>query len=67
MENREYTTPIKKKDHLYTIEAWEEIINDGGIMDEDGFGYWVKDGYASRDKVFETTQLDATHVVWYNK
>jgi hypothetical protein len=40
---------------------------DGCICDDDGFGYWVKDGLKSFDDVFSTEQLDATHVVWYNK
>ena len=32
-----------------------------------GNGYWVKDGYKSKDEVFSTEQKDATHVVWYMK
>ena len=64
-----YTKKLDKDldDDIYTIEEWESAVNDGWITDDDGSGYWVKDGLKSRDEVFSTPQLDATHVVWYNK
>jgi hypothetical protein len=52
---------------IYTIEEWNKVVDTGWITDDDGSGYWVKDGLKSRDEVFSTPQLDATHVVWYNK
>ena len=54
-------------DDIYTIEEWNIAVEDGWIGNSDGRGYWVKDGFASRDEVFSTPQLDATHVIWYNK
>lgn len=64
-----YTEKIPKSEYrfLKTVEVWEDYEDNGGIVDEDGFGYWVKDGYASRDDVFSTPKLDATHVIWHNK
>jgi hypothetical protein len=38
-----------------------------GFSNYDGSGYWVKDGKKSRDEIFSTPRLDATHIVWYNK
>lgn len=58
---------ITNKDNIYTVEEWKESINYGDITDDDGTGYWVKDGYISTDEVFSTFQRDATHVIWYNK
>ena len=64
-----YTKKLDKDwdDDIYTIEEWNNAINDGWITDDDGSGYWVKDGLKSSDEVFSTPQLDATHIVWYNK
>ncbi len=58
---------VTNKDDVYTIEQWKDSVDDGMLTDDDGTGYWVKDGYSSSDEVFSTDQLDATHVVWFNK
>lgn len=64
-----YTKKLDKDwdDDIYTIEEWDKAVDDGWITNDDGSGYWVKNGLKSRDEVFSTPQLDATHVVWYNK
>jgi ribose-phosphate pyrophosphokinase len=64
-----YVEPIDSRwdDDIYTIEQWNKVLSDGWIHNDDGSGYWVKDGMKSSDEVFSTGQLDATHVVWYNK
>lgn len=64
-----YTEPLDKDwdDDIYSVEKWNEAVKDGWFNTYDGHGYWVKDGLKSRDEVFSTPQLDATHVVWYNK
>ncbi len=66
-KGRQYGEEIEKGTDLYTIEEWNEIVSSGGIINDDGFGYWCKDGKESRDHVFDTPQKDATHVAWYNK
>ena len=53
--------------YLVTVEGFLEDVENGSIMDEDGCGYWVKDGKRSNSDVFSTDQEDATHVIWYNK
>ena len=52
---------------LFTVEEWKEAVESGDFNMFDGVGYWVKDEKESDDEVFSTPQLDATHVVWYNK
>jgi hypothetical protein len=51
----------------YTLEQFNEAVDEGYITDDDGIGHWVKDGFESRDDVFNSLPLDATHVMWYNK
>lgn len=66
-----YTVPLDlttdSELDIYTVEEWEQAIKEGAFCNYDGNGYWVKDGLESRDEVFSTPKLDATHVVWYNK
>ena len=68
MENR-YVEKLKIDidDDIYTVKEWREALDMGLFWTYDGFGYWCKDGYRSKDEVFSTLQLDATHVIWYNK
>ena len=64
-----YTKKLDKEwdDDIYTVEEWIRAVKDGCFCNFDGSGYWVKGGLKSNDEVFSTPQLDATHVVWYNK
>jgi hypothetical protein len=55
------------KGRLYTVEDWNQSVEDGDMDSDDGTGYWCRDGMRSDEEVFRTEQLDATHVVWYNK
>lgn len=67
---REYDTDITKQSYgdLYTVDEWKISVENGWIMDDDGSGYWVKDGLECRDcDVFYSEPKDATHVMWYNK
>lgn len=67
---RAYTKDITKQKYgdLYTVDEWKESVENGWIMDDDGSGYWVKDGLECRDcDVFYSEPKDATHVMWYNK
>lgn len=63
---RVYSTKVSNRDLIH-VDQWETLLDEGMIIDEDGFGYWVKDGFSSKDDPFKTEQLDATHVAWYNK
>jgi hypothetical protein len=67
MKEREYTGEVYEFADVFTVEEWESSVNEGFFIDYDGSGYWVKDGKSSRDEVFSTPPLDATHVAWYNK
>ena len=66
-EERDYDTVLDKEDDVMTVEDWLNAVKDGCFHNEDGCGYWVKDGLGCDDEVFNSTPLDATHVVWYNK
>jgi hypothetical protein len=68
ISNRIYNIPLDPEfdDDIYTLEEWE-VAKLQGISNEMGCGFWVKDNLKSRDEVFSTPQLDATHITWYNK
>jgi hypothetical protein len=54
-------------EEIYTVKEWDDVIKNGWIWNDCGCGYWVKDDMKSKDEVFSTPQLDATHVTWYSK
>lgn len=58
---------IDPEDDIMTVDEWNEAVKDGWFTNYDGFGYWCKNGFQSDDEVFSTPQLDATHVIWFNK
>ena len=65
---RSYDTILPTHGRLYDIYNWLETTEEGYIIDDDGHGYWVKNGFMCRgDEVFSTDQEDATHVIWFNK
>lgn len=59
MEKRNYETPLEEDwdDEVYTVEEWEEQVNNGWIWNDCGVGYWVKEGMKSKDEVFSTDIL----------
>jgi hypothetical protein len=64
---RKYGKEIINDDEidLMTISEFNDFSSWCNL--DDGTGYWVRDGFRSDDEVFNSEQLDATHVVWYNK
>ncbi len=66
-EMRIYDQPVSPDTDLFSIEEWNDSLDCGYITDNDGVGYWVKDGKKSHDEPFTSEQEDATHVAWYNK
>jgi hypothetical protein len=52
---------------VMTVQEWQKAVEDGCFNNDDGSGYWIKDGKECRDEVFSSPSLDATHVAWYNK
>lgn len=66
VEARTYSNPMPtKKIPVWTIAEFDARVREGTITQLHGVGYWCKDGKKSDDEVFETEQLDATHVVWF--
>jgi hypothetical protein len=66
-DKRSYNREIPDYADVMTLADWEEAVERGSFIPDDGIGYWCKDGKESRDEVFETDAEDATHVAWYNK
>ena len=64
---RVYDRELELDDDIMTVKDWQDAVEAGYFINEDSSGYWVKDGLACRDEVFNSEPLDATHMVWYNK
>ena len=58
--------PEWDEDEVFTVAEWLEAKN-VWIGNDDGSGYWMKDGMICNDEVFSSEQEDATHVIWYSK
>jgi len=66
--NRVYDGEVFDFADVMTAEEWNEAVSLGFFNNDDGSGYWVKDGKECIEaEVFHSPQLDATHVAWYNK
>lgn len=64
---RQYKEPIPDYADVMTLADWQDAVNSGMFIPDDGTGYWAKDGKESGDCPFSTPPEDATHVAWYNK
>jgi hypothetical protein len=62
-----YVDPLPEYGDVFTISEFEEMVEDGSIIDDDGHGYWIKNGKSSKDDVFYTEKEDADGVIWFNK
>jgi hypothetical protein len=66
-----YVIPVKQLGgEVIPLFVWDLYVEEHSIMDDDGFGYPVRDGLAD-DRVWIKPSLkvpsDATHVIWFNK
>ena len=67
-----YTEEIPDYGDVMTIKEWNECVECGLFTNYDGCGYFCKDGKMDRTlEVFSPkaaqTEIDATHVCWFNK
>lgn len=64
-----YVDEIPHYADLFTINEFDEMIEDQNIMEEDGIGYYSDGEHMARKfPVFYTKKPEgATHVVWFNK
>lgn len=64
-----YVDEIPHYGDLFTIDEFEEQVEDQNIMHEDGIGYYSDGEHMARKfPVFYTKKPEgATHVVWFNK
>ena len=53
---------------VMTIKEWEESVNCGCFIPDDGVGYYgTENAYSPKYDSFGTPPVGATHVHWYNK
>jgi len=58
---------------VMTLEHWIECVNDGGFIDYDGFGRYVRDGKESNidvhpsDVEHNSVRDDFDTVIWFNR
>lgn len=64
---RKYNIDLFIDDDIYTVDEWVTYNKEILFSNHNGVGYWVKNGKRTTEEVFHSPQLDATHVVWYNK
>ena len=60
------------EDDVYTVEEFKECVECSAFIDDDGWGYPVKDNLADEEITIKPSRLDdipedATHIVWYNR
>ena len=57
---------------IYSVKEFLEMCEDGTLIDYDGFGHPIKDGYLDPASFIVPSQrhsipADVTHIQWYNK
>ncbi len=71
-----YNEKPDEDDDIMTIQEYLDSVASGGFIDDDGYGYPMKDGLMARPKgdftpIYpskpERIPLDATHIVWMNQ
>ena len=75
MSNRNYLRELSKYGDVMDAAQFEKDLAEEketgytilGFSNDDGSGYWVKEGKQSSDEIFSTPRLDATHIIWFNK
>lgn len=56
---------------MLTIDEFNGMCDYDAIIDDDGYGHPVKDGFVDDSwKVYPSTRdipIDATHILWFNR
>lgn len=58
---------------VMSIEHFTECVNEGGFIDYDGFGYYVKDGKESDIEIYPSdvkhnkVRKDFDTIIWFNR
>jgi hypothetical protein len=74
-------TDGEKCGDVYTIDEFQEMVDDGSVMDNDGHAHWSTLTHEYRTKnIYDFSDFvrpsafnpsvapeDATHVIWFNK
>ena len=57
---------------IFTLEKFIEIVNDGGFVDSDGYGYYATEDAKSDVYIYPSDikeklyRSDFTHIIWFN-
>lgn len=63
-----YWEPVLNYATVMSVIEWEGAVTLRELIEDDGDGYWVKDGLMSELSVWaEEKPSWATHVAWFNK
>ena len=70
-----YTTHLEKFDSynsILTVEEFKNDVDQGVLIDDDGYGYLVKDMYVCEDLEITPSMVndipsDAQFIVWFNR
>ena len=66
-----YTSRLSANDVIFTIEEFRAMVADRTLIDYDGWGCPVKNGFSNGKQMYPSDAAsipeDATHFVWYNK
>jgi hypothetical protein len=67
-----YTVKVRPPLDVYTVLDFRDAVKSGAFIDDDGYGYPVRNGLANDKIVIRPSQVtaipeDATHVVWFNR
>lgn len=64
---RDYKRLAPDYAELIPVDEWEAGVEVGLYGNDDGSGFWVRNGKQCNDEVFSSEKEDATHVAWYPK
>ncbi len=69
----DYVTPLDRIGYgdLLSVEDYRDMVEMGALIDYDGFGEPVRDGFVDKDWVVipshDNIPEDATHILWFNR
>jgi len=71
-KTNQYGCGPEKEDDVYTVEEFKNCVESGAFIDDDGYGYPVKDKKSDSSIIINPSEInmippDATHIIWFNR